>query len=327
MIQKVKEQLSIAKLFLNEFFDQNSDVERVELDQWKEDHKEATKAIYDWDNYTQHQLNASQIDTNKEWIRLGNKLNKGNKARLIIRYAAAAVIIIASGLFYYYPTSNKTEVVVDIHRVIKENPRGVKSQIQLPDGTHVWLNSASSISYQVDFSDSTRLITLNGEAFFEVVKDSLRPFMVKSGDVTTTALGTAFNVNAFKEDEIQVSLHEGKVSVSKVNDEATTILLPGQQANVDRSGFSVHSFDGEEVLAWKDGIIYFNNTGFDKMLSTLEKWYNVSFQIENLTAEKRKQIRVTGKFKNQTLVNVLKLLGHSVHFEYTIDQKNVTLRF
>ncbi len=327
MIQKVKDHLNVAKLFVNEIFGQNSDANKEELDQWKKDHNDALKDIYNWDNYTQHQINASQIDTNKEWSRLEKKLNNGIHTRLIIRYAAAAVILIATGLFYFYPTTNQTMVVVDNNQVIKENPRGVKSQIQLPDGTHVWLNSASSISYQNDFSDSVRLITLKGEAYFEVVKDSIRPFIVKSGNITTTALGTAFNVNAFNEDNIQVSLHEGKVSLAKENELETTILLPGQQANVNRSGFSIQTFDGEEVLAWKDGMIYFNNTDFEIMLSTLEKWYNVSFRIERLTAEKRKQIKVTGKFKNQTLVNVLKLLGHSMHFEYTIDQKIVTLKF
>ncbi|MEQ6119129.1 FecR domain-containing protein [Reichenbachiella sp. MALMAid0571] len=327
MIQKVKEHLNVAKLFVNEIFGQNSDAKKQELGQWKENHKEVTEDIYNWDNFTQHQISASQIDTNKEWVRLGKELNKGNKTRLIIRYAAAAVILIATGLFYYYPTANQTEVVADIQQVIKENPKGVKSEIQLPDGTHVWLNSASSISYQMDFSDSVRLITLKGEAYFEVVKDPNRPFRVKSEGITTTALGTAFNVNAFKDDDIQVSLHEGKVRVAKENALENTILLPGQQANAGPTEFSVLEFDVEEVLAWKDGIIYFNNTDFDNMLSTLEKWYNVSFRIESLTTEKRKQIKVTGKFKNQTLVNVLKLLGHSMHFEYTIDQKIVTLRF
>ncbi|MEQ9287246.1 MAG: FecR domain-containing protein [Cyclobacteriaceae bacterium] len=327
MIQKVKDHLGIAGLFVKQIFGEDSNDPSKELNQWKKDHTDATEEIYNWDNFTQRQIDISQIDTKKEWDNLSRKLNKGNNVQQLIRYAAAAVIVLATGLLFYLPKLSQEEQVAETKQVVKENPKGVKSQIQLPDGTHVWLNSVSSIAYQADFSDSIRLITLKGEGYFEVVKDPERPFKVKSGDVTTTALGTAFNVNAYNENQIQVSLHEGKVGVERKKVNGTTILLPGQQAKSTDAGISVFQFNSEETLAWKDGTLYFDKTGLDEVMRTLEKWYNVSFEVENLSEAKRKELKVTGKFKDQTLVNVLKLLSHSMHFNYTIDQKNVTLNF
>ncbi len=243
-----------------------------------------------------------------------------------LKYAAAVVVLIISSMVYFtFDQEEKSQVVETM--IVKNNPKGVKSQIQLPDGTKVWLNAASSITYLPSFSASARLIQLDGEAYFEVVKDVNRPFRVTSGQLTTTALGTSFNINAYKPNLVKVSLYTGKVDVKRLDNNKNVILYPGDQADASHLGLSVVKYDEEGVLAWKQGKIFFDNTDFDEMISILEKWYNVSFIVENLSAEQRERMEVTGRFKNQTLSSVLMLLSHSLEFEYVIKNKVVTLKF
>ena len=207
MTNKANKYLNVAKLFINEVFGENSASQSKELSEWIKTHKNVASDIYNWDNYVERKNKISRIDTEKEWANLKRKLNKETNVKRfdlgqVVKYAAAAIFLITVGL--YYVTDNKQEVVqVAETQVIKENPNGVKSQIQLPDGTHVWLNAASRISYQENYSENARLITLEGEAFFEVVKDTKRPFRVTSGNVVTTALGTSFNINAYQVENIR----------------------------------------------------------------------------------------------------------------------------
>lgn len=245
------------------------------------------------------------------------------------RIAAAVALLAGLGLlFYFMQTKYKasgTDLVIS--QIVKENPSGVKSQVQLPDGTLVWLNAVSSISYLPNFTDTNRLVNLKGEAYFEVVKDKDRPFRVISDQVVTTALGTSFNIHAHEKDKIKISLSTGKVDVLNIGSNEKVVLHPGQQATTQRLGFSVSSFENEKVLAWKDGTIYFDDTGFDEMIATLEKWYGAQFKVQNLSAERRKSLKITGKYPNMSLENILDILSYSLEFEYEIDNKTVTIKF
>ncbi|MFY0626728.1 MAG: FecR domain-containing protein [Reichenbachiella sp.] len=245
---------------------------------------------------------------------------------LLLKYAAIAFILIASSLFYI-TYENKEAVLVATTEVVKENPMGVKSLIQLPDGTKVWLNAASSITYQSSFSSDARNIELKGEAYFEVVKDPKRPFNVVTKNIITTALGTSFNINTYKKEHICVSLNTGKVKVTRSEDMEEVILLPGDQANASVGELSIVKFNREQVLAWHEGIIYFDDTNLDQVVAELEKWYDVAFVVQNISAKQKAELKITGKFKNQTLASVLKLLSHSMDFKYSIDNKIVTLNF
>ena len=243
-----------------------------------------------------------------------------------IQYAAAAMVLIAVGLYYF--TFNVPEVVQQqVALVQKANTEGVKSQVQLPDGTHVWLNAASSISYSENFSDTARLIDLKGEAYFEVVKDVKRPFRVTTGRYVTTALGTSFNINSFDSNNIKVSLLTGKVDVKDKQSTKSVLLLPGDQAYIDQSQLVATTFNEFGVVAWKNGTISFDNTNFDEMIDVLERWYDVKFVVQNLSDDEKNQLLATGKFKKQTLKNVLDVLSHSMKFQYSIDKKTITIKF
>jgi ferric-dicitrate binding protein FerR (iron transport regulator) len=144
--------------------------------------------------------------------------NKNNSLlKRWVSIAATILVIALVGMSYFASTdiNNVDEVHASI--VHKSNPAGQKSKVFLPDGSIAWLNSESSISYESEFKDSSRHIHLTGEAFFEVKKDSIRPFVVYSGAISTTALGTSFNINAFNESNITVSLTTGKVNVETTN--------------------------------------------------------------------------------------------------------------
>lgn len=247
-------------------------------------------------------------------------------------WKSAAVIILAIGVGYgFYSLNQGTEKTENmpmvVHQTVKSNTKGVKSHIKLPDGSSVWLNASSTISYNPGFSDTARLVELRGEAYFEVKKDSRRPFRVTSGRLVTTALGTSFNIHAYEEHPVRVSLSTGKVGVARNDSKEHVVLEPGQQATGGALGLSVGTFDNRVVLSWKEGTIYFDNTGFDEVVRVLERWYDVDISVENLSDKDRKVLKITGTYTDQPLENVLKAIGHSMKFKFTINRKQVTIKF
>ena len=250
----------------------------------------------------------------------------------VLRYAAVILMAVSTGFCLWYFASYQPDKVApaEVATIVKNNPRGMKTTILLSDGTKVKLNSETTLRYPEYFSDSIRMVYLEGEAFFEVVKDPNHPFIVKSGKITTTALGTSFNVRAFKdESSTSVSLATGIVKVESdfqfPESEKDFILNPGEGAIVDDHQFVKQNFDAQKVLSWKEGVIYFDDTKLSETLKELERWYDVSFKINNLQSDDG--IRGTGSFKNQSLENVLQILGHSMKFEFEIKEREVILNF
>src|SRR5690606_16871269 len=146
--------------------------------------------------------------------------------------------------------------------IVKENPASERSRFTLPDGSLVWLNCTSSLRYLESFSGNERKVELVGEAFFEVMEDSLRPFIVYSGNLSTTALGTSFNVAAYPEkDMIEVALISGKVSINDhVRRDELMVLNPGMGMRYDRQTQKAirETINADKVLAWKSGVLIFD---------------------------------------------------------------------
>lgn len=153
--------------------------------------------------------------------------------------------------------------------------------LALADGSKVWLNAASSIRYPAAFSGTERKVEITGEAYFEVAHNASMPFKVSRGNVDVEVLGTHFNVNAFPEEkDIKVTLLEGSV---KVNRQKEAIMLkPGEQAVVGPQSplATNHSPDIEQVMAWKNGMFMFNNTGIENIMQQIERWYDVTVYYE-----------------------------------------------
>jgi transmembrane sensor len=264
-------------------------------------------------------------------MREDNKENSFRYSRIAKIAATILLVLSLSYLLYDKPNlGSEAKLISKSELITKENPKGQKSTIFLKDGSKVILNANSKISYLKPFDEDQRVVALEGEAFFEVAKDKDRPFKVVSGVITTTALGTSFNIKAYPEvEQVKVSLATGKVKIARSdNGDLTSIvhfLEPGEELTYSPiSGYTKTLFDKEEVLAWKDGIIYFKNADAEKVILKLEKWYGVEI---NTTNESSRKWSITAKFDNQSLENVLKSLAYSEKFDYSLNEKNVTIKY
>jgi transmembrane sensor len=158
-------------------------------------------------------------------------------------------------------------------------PRGHQYKLVLPDGTRVWLNAASSISFPVAFSGDRREVSITGEAYFEVVRDAKRPFHVHSDGADIDVLGTCFDLMSYKDEGlIQATLLEGSIKV--LRSEKARVLTPGQQAIVanEANGIAVQQADTALSVAWKNGLFQFQNDDIHTVMRQLSRWYDVDVQ-------------------------------------------------
>lgn len=245
--------------------------------------------------------------------------------------AAVAVLFIALVTLYFLnngqPAKEVAQPVGGSVLLVSGNKAGEKSRLILSDGSIVWLNSESELSYPDKFTGAEREVILKGEAFFEVAKDPGRPFVVKSGTISTTALGTTFNVSSFAEDDnIVISLVTGKVKVS-VNGGETYFLEPGYQMNYNRNEntASKSNFNISNVISWKDGILIFSRENFQNVKRKLERWFAVDIVTHG---QPPADFVITGQFnRNESLETVLENMRYGRHFNYMIVGKEVTIDF
>ncbi len=169
---------------------------------------------------------------------------------------------------------------------IAATPRGGQYQLVLADGTKVWLNAASSIKYPVVFNGNERRVELTGEAYFEVAHNKEKPFWVISNGQQVEVLGTHFNINAYgDENAVKTTLLEGSVKVSSAGKDK--ILKPGEQAQLEGGNIRVAEVDVDEVVAWKNGFITFNNADIKSIMRQLGRWYNVDVSFTGDISELR----------------------------------------
>lgn len=250
------------------------------------------------------------------------------------RKTAAILLILISAISIIYFNKDSVPPVeyqtsIQPTQIVKSASRGKKTTVTLSDGSKVYLNSESSISYYSNFS-SDRTINLTGEAFFEVVADSSRPFTVITKDLSTVALGTSFNINAYEEKkQIEVGLATGRIFVESTKSNSEKLFIrPGEGVGygLETKKLRKQKINIEKIVQWKSGILQFEDMPLDEVLHTLERWYDVKIHWDkNTTLPEHK---CTGKFKpNEYLTNVLLALSYSIDFNYTIKNKEVVLEF
>lgn len=239
--------------------------------------------------------------------------------------AAVALLVVFAGLTYLiFP---ELQSLNRPQRIVKVNPSGQKSTHFLPDGSKVFLNAESSISYVREFEGDERAIELRGEAYFEVTKNPEKPFVVKSRELKTTALGTAFNVRAYaNEQKLGVALTEGKVKVSSTSLEKDFFLEPGEQILYSSASKEVSktTFDLDEIVGWKNGLIKFQDANYEEVRSRLERWFGVSIESD---IDPSNKWSYTGSFENQSLEMILEGMKLTKNFEYKMEQKKVEILF
>lgn len=159
-------------------------------------------------------------------------------------------------------------------------PVGLDYKVNLTDGSEIWLNSATQLTFPLAFTGSSREITIHGEAYLKVAKDATKPFVVHLPHSTVQVLGTEFNVNTYDSSVVKVALVEGSVNLQTSTGEST--LTPGKQA-VYRAGQSItqETFDARNVLSWRKGLFYFEDASLEEISKVVPRWYGIRVAIDN----------------------------------------------
>lgn len=172
--------------------------------------------------------------------------------------------------------------LADMYNTLKV-PRLGEYQLVLSDGTKVWLNSESELRYPVKFTGETREVELLGEAYFDVEKNPNKPFLVNTKNVNTRVLGTEFNVSAYPNEELNITLVEGSVELNSKQISGKVRLMPGDNANLKIGGdqIDVSQVDVRKYTAWRDGYFYFEKERLEDILTKLERWYDFKVFYQN----------------------------------------------
>ena len=242
----------------------------------------------------------------------------------------AAILAVAFGLAfllsYVYQQPPQPTPVAQIETIYKTTAYGEKLNFKLPDGSIVWLNAGSELQYPEKFDSLERVVHLKGEAYFEVERGSDWPFSVVSDNLTTTALGTSFNIKKESDDILSISLVTGKVKVENGLTDENVMLLPGQQLNYSHQSKKtvIGAFEEVRVLGWKTGLLQFHHATFDEVRAELEKWYGVKIKV---TGQPPRKWKLTGAYQHQNLEMVLKRISYIEQLDFTINEKNVQIKF
>ncbi|ERM81077.1 hypothetical protein P872_20915 [Rhodonellum psychrophilum GCM71 = DSM 17998] len=211
--------------------------------------------------------------------------------------------------------------IAEIALIKRTNPSGQKSIIDLPDGSRIHLNANSEIEFPQEFSSDSRMISLIGEAFFEIEKES-RPFIVRSGETKIQVLGTSFNVKKQENGALYVALVTGKVSVNTENGSKLT-LDPNEMLILEAGGaFRKTGFDPNEVTGWKDNFLVFKTSNLVDVKRKLEQWYGVNIELKGSFD---KNWSYSGVYEDEILENVLRGICLTSGMRYKIENKKITI--
>ena len=201
-------------------------------------------------------------------------------------------------------------------------PVGGFYQLALSDGSKVWLNSMTEFRFPVAFTGEERKVYLTGEAYFQVAKDTTKPFRVVVNDMMVEALGTGFNINAYQDDNcLRTTLVEGKVRVSYSDTRQECILVPGEQAVLKEGVLTSGQVNVDDIIAWKKGRFVFSDMPLETIANQLERWYDVEIRFDDTVA---KYYRFTGVMKRYNeLEQVLGLIEETTNVRFKVEGRQV----
>lgn len=213
-----------------------------------------------------------------------------------------------------------TVVTTEVQYNTLSNPRGSKViDMTLADGSRVWLNAGSSVTYPITFTERERKVTMTGEAYFEIMHDPSRPFKVSKGQMEVEVLGTHFNVNAYDDEPtLKVTLLEGSVKVKDGSN--SKVIKPGQQ--VDNNLKIYNDVDLEQIMAWKNGVFKFSRTDLKIIMREIGRWYDMNINYEGNIPMQFYNVDVPRTVNVSEVLKGLEYTG--AHF--TIEGKKITVR-
>ena len=234
------------------------------------------------------------------------------------------VRVASSGQGIVYEENGKGEVKEEYNKLV--TPTGGEYFLTLSDGTRVFLNAASELKYPVEFVGGKRVVDLNGEAYFEVRKDSLRPFIVRVNGAEVTVLGTSFNVNTYGDDgQIYTTLVNGSVRIFSEKNGQEEVLTPGMQGvmNIQTGQLTVREVDVESYVAWREGRFVFRTMTLDLIMRQLQRWYDFEVFYQN---PELKEYEFRGVIKrDMDLDKVLSVIKATTNVDFDVKGKVITI--
>ena len=235
-----------------------------------------------------------------------------------MKVAAIFVLGVSLHCFLNWQKTTHHELQHQIHV-----PTGQHVEIMLADGSKVWLNSGSTLTFPSKFNGKKRMVELDGEGFFEVKSDKEHPFIVSTSKYQVKAVGTSFNIYDYQDSpQFEAALLNGKVEVTtNAKKSSVVILTPNQRAALCQGVLKVKPIENANNYLWRKGILYFNEPLLE-VFDKLQEYYDIEFQIRNSSLT-RKSPYCTGKFRAKDgLEHIIRVLKETNHFDYQIDYES-----
>lgn len=268
------------------------------------------------------------LQIEEDFLQLSRQINQEPKPtkpisfKNYLKYAAILIAALfigfsASEIRYIFPQLAENELTNEFFA-----PEGQISEFKLSDGTHVWLNSGTRIKVPLSFSAKHRILSMEGEAFFQVTKDPLHPFFVNTKELSIKVMGTSFNVSAYaSEKNSEITLIDGQVGIKEIEGERLAKLLPGQQLVYEKAtGTKLKKeVDIMPYEAWRDGKMIFKDRTLEYISERLERWFNVEIHFDDQNVS---HMKFTGTIlKNKPLSQVLEIITLSAPIRFDIKVK------
>ncbi len=316
------------EILIRKYLDGMASVEEIKtLGQWveaSEENKKYYQQIKNLWNISDPKNAKMKVDVDSAFDDVLSRIEEkpqGKKWIKTMQKIAAILLLplVLSGYFLGRTTERSGENTSVAYNEIYAS-LGTRSKVVLADGSRVWLNSGSKLVYPDKFIKKTRVVTLTGEAYFEVQSDVNRPFIVQTKNINVKATGTSFNVQSIETDpEVSVSLLSGKVTINKSSEKVAQTLItlqPNQRFSYDTSTGQYKTFSGDlyEFVAWKDGRLVFRNKPMSEVVRKISLHYNVDIELRG---KELQDYRYRATFEEESLNEILKLLKMSSPIKYS----------
>lgn len=271
--------------------------------------------------YYQHLCRLYEINLwDEQPVTVSVSRSKVKSRRFVLEFLKIAAVFVLGFLL-----NNRMNIPdKDIFMQTVQVPAGQNAQVTLADGSKVWLNAGSTLHFPTRFPGKERLVNLEGEGFFEVQANKEKPFIVSTTSYTIKALGTTFNVNAYKKSkDFETSLLTGKVEVADHAGKQTILLSPNNRVVLEGNKLKTLPIQDSEYFLWREGIICFNEP-LSEVLKKLELYFDVKIEVNNKRVLQNEQ-HCIGKFRSRDgLEHILEVLQLTSHFSYKKDdEKNL----
>lgn len=341
----------IVRYLENTMTQEDSDL----LEEWLNQSNENRRILHSVDQIWKASSEKSQenflkeLNLEKDWERISKRIEETNseerrkrvqkfrrlrKRQQIISNllkVAALLLVAFSSVFltlrYAQPEPEPT-VYEPVFKEISTKP-GERANIDLGDGTKVFLNADSKLTVPDTFSGSERVVELSGQAFFDVTPDKSRPFYIKTSNAIIEVVGTEFDVRSYADDQdVRVVVQEGTVELKKAADEDDMLILnQGYLGSLSREAGNLHIEHVDDLgvyTGWRDGRLVFKNTPFDEVLAHIKRWYDVEILLE-LSDDSLLQKEFTADLKTRSVADVFDVISMSMNIQYSLNDSKDTV--